>query len=31
MVPLRFILQQFGYEVDWDAESGIIEITTPVQ
>lgn len=29
VVPLRFILQQFGYDVNWDDESGIIEISSP--
>lgn len=28
-VPLRFLLQQFGYDVNWDNESGIIEIISP--
>ncbi len=30
VVPLRFILQHFGYDVDWNTESGLIEITAPV-
>lgn len=29
VVPLRFILQQLGYAVDWDTENELIEITSP--